>query len=268
MASLCQGSCSSERGEGARRGCCSSSVVKHTHTHERHTHTHSHSKPSVPTSSRGLRRPPKISEPPKTHLRKPPNEHPPILPAAAAAQRAPNKRCLYGSTALRHASTGEGALLSGDHVDEYMYVAVREGGGEGGREGRREGGARTTFGSKRATPRGSPLDCIDSFLQQQRARRRALPQETKQRYRGANFRRLLAVFSGFRWIRGSVSGTPGGSSEVPRPQRSPEGRPGPLAGMVANDLQTPDEGRTREKINRHRSGTCARRKAVSKTTFN
>ena len=42
----------------------------------------------------------------------------------------------------------------------------------------------------------------------------------------------------------------------------------PLAGMVANDLQTPDEGRTREKINRHRSGTCARRKAVSKTTFN
>ena len=188
MASLCQGSCSSERGEGARRGCCSSSVVKHTHTHERHTHTHSHSKPSVPTSSRGLRRPPKISEPPKTHLRKPPNEHPPILPAAAAAQRAPNKRCLYGSTALRHASTGEGALLSCDHVDEYMYVAVREGGGEGGREGRREGGARTTFGSKRATPRGSPLDCIVSFLQQQRARRRALPQETKQRYRGANFR--------------------------------------------------------------------------------
>ena len=39
--------------------------------------------------------------------------------------------------------------------------------------------ARATFGSKRATPRGSPLDCIDSFLQQQRARRRALPQETK-----------------------------------------------------------------------------------------
>ena len=189
-----------------------------THAHTRKTHAHTLSLETLRSDllqgSRGLRRPPKISEPPKTHLRKPPNEHPPILPAAAAAQRAPNKRCLYGSTALRHASTGEGALLSCDHVDEYMYVAVREGGGEGGREGRREGGARTTFGSKRATPRGSPLDCIVSFLQQQRARRRALPQETKQRYRGANFRRLLAI------------------------QRSPEGRPGPLAGMVANDLHS------------------------------
>ena len=29
-----------------------------------------------------------------------------------------------------------------------------------------------------------PVDCIDNFLQQQRARRRALPQETKQRYTG------------------------------------------------------------------------------------
>ena len=68
------------------------------------------------------------------------------------------------------------------HRDVERLSAGGGGVGEGKREGEAARGgraARATFGSTRATPRGAPLDCIGSFLQQQRARRRALPQETK-----------------------------------------------------------------------------------------
>ena len=119
--------------------------------------------------------------------------HHSILPAAAAAQRAPSRRCLY---ALRlYGMPLRGRALS-CHVTRLTNICMwpRGGAGErdGGRAGEREGLEQLSAASGllREAHR-STLDCIGSFLQQQRARRRALPQETKhqapstkQRYRG------------------------------------------------------------------------------------